>query len=161
MSNRFLFRLCFGEDDCRPSSPDACSFASASTSSSLILRIEAIFAPRALACSQPPYVRGGSYGVAVLACHFLSAASRRWPCLIRRSRPCVSHTGERCVVCDRATFEPCRYICDGRETHVINWAAPFTAEAVSGKRTRHSPRDEDVQWRATHGWQLYPISTTS
>lgn len=48
---------------------------------SLASKIEAIRAPRALHCVQPPYVSGESYGVGDVRCHSLSAASKRAPCL--------------------------------------------------------------------------------
>lgn len=44
-------------------------------------RMLAIWWPTWRAWRRPPYVRGGSYGVGELRCHFLSAASRRLPCL--------------------------------------------------------------------------------
>jgi hypothetical protein len=46
----------------------------------------AMRAPRALDWVQPPYVRGGSYGVGEVKCHCLSAASSRAPCLKRCQR---------------------------------------------------------------------------
>lgn len=55
--------------------------ASFAFSSSRAWSNEAMRRPRAFPWDQPPYVRGGSYGVGEVRCHCLSAASRRAPCL--------------------------------------------------------------------------------
>lgn len=57
------------------------AFAASACWLSLSCSNAAIRWPSALACDQPPYVSGGSYGVGEERCHDLSAASRRAPCL--------------------------------------------------------------------------------
>lgn len=56
-------------------------FASSACWMSRSWRRAAMRWPRAFAWDQPPYVRGGSYGVGEERCHDLSAASSRAPCL--------------------------------------------------------------------------------
>lgn len=54
---------------------------SSCTESSLAFKRLAIRAPSARPWIQPPYVKGGSYGVGEVRCHSLSTASIRAPCL--------------------------------------------------------------------------------
>lgn len=75
-------------------------FAASASSVSCWCRRAAMRRPSDLACDQPPYVRGGSYGVGDVRCHDLSEASRRAPCLCRLS---ASHSSvNECMVTNLA-----------------------------------------------------------
>ena len=97
--------------------------------SSRLCKTLAILAPSALDWVQPPYVRGVSYGVGEVRCHFGSAESNLVPCL--ESSVSMAFKASSQALGSRRGV-------DGAE--------------LKAKTKCHEPHNDNCCWRATHCW---------